>query len=303
MSSDTTPRPATVCVTNAKGGTGKTTIAINVAGALNERGHDVLFVDMDPQGNATEGLGLLDAYDAEPPTLFDVLTDRDQRGAIEELVVEHEEIDVVPSSVDLLQAEHELTIADLMAWAKTDPSVDIDPAALASLAINVTPETITGDHAMDLLDRALAELESEYDIVIIDSPPFYGKLTDTAIYAARNVLVPALTEASSERAIELLVDQIAALESQVDIEVDTVGVVANRVEQTNEDTAMLEWLETVFEDYPIWEVRKRVALQRAFSTGTSIFASEQSVDMESVFLDIAEGIESQFGIDHTEVTA
>ncbi|WEL17080.1 ATPase involved in chromosome partitioning, ParAfamily [Halorhabdus sp. SVX81] len=290
-------------MTNAKGGTGKTTIAINVAGALNERGHDVLFVDMDPQGNATEGLGLLDSYDAEPPTLFDVLTDREMRSSIDDLIVEHEEMDVVPSSVDLLQAEHELTIADLMAWANTDPTVDIDPAALSSLAINVTPETVPGDHALELLDLALSTVKPEYDVIIIDSPPFYGKLTDTAIYAARSVLVPALTEASSERAIELLVDQIAALESQVDIDVDTVGVVANRVEQTNEDTAMLEWLETVFEDYPIWEVRKRVALQRAFSAGTSIFAYEQSVDMESVFLDIAEGIETQYEIEAAEVPA
>jgi len=303
MSSDTAARPATVCVTNAKGGTGKTTIAINVAGALNERGHDVLFVDMDPQGNATEGLGLLDAYDAEPPTMFDVLTDREARSSIDDLIVEHEEMDVVPSSVDLLQAEHELTIADLVAWAKTDPTVDVDPATLSSLAINVTPETVTGEHALDLLDRALAELHAEYDVILIDSPPFYGKLTDTAIYAARSVLVPALTEASSERAIELLIDQIAALESQVDIEVDTVGVVANRVEQTNEDTAMLEWLETVFDDYPVWEVRKRVALQRAFSAGTSIFAYEQTVDMESVFLDIATQIETRYGVERPEVPA
>ena len=55
---------ARLCVTNAKGGTGETTVAINVAGALNERGRDVLLVDLDPQGNATEGLGLTDAYDA-----------------------------------------------------------------------------------------------------------------------------------------------------------------------------------------------------------------------------------------------
>jgi len=56
MSSQPGSGPARLCVTNAKGGTGKTTIAVNVAGALNERGHDVLFVDLDPQGNATEGL-------------------------------------------------------------------------------------------------------------------------------------------------------------------------------------------------------------------------------------------------------
>ncbi|WP_136689852.1 ParA family protein [Halorhabdus amylolytica] len=303
MSSEIATRPPTVCVTNAKGGTGKTTIAINVAGALNERGHDVLFVDVDPQGNATEGLGLLSAYDAEPPTLFDVLTDRAVRANVGELIVEHEEMDVLPSSIDLLQAEHELTIADLLAWAKTDDSVAVDPDALADLAINVTPETVTGDHALDSLALALAELDHEYDFVVIDSPPFYGKLTDTAIYAAGNVLVPALTEATSERAIELLIDQVAALEGQVDITVDTMGVVANRVEQTNEDATMLAWLEEVFADYPVWEVRKRVALQRAFSAGKSIFAYEQRVDMEDVFLSIAERFETHFETTTPEVTA
>ena len=303
MSTETTARPATVCVTNAKGGTGKTTIAINVAGALNERGHDVLFVDMDPQGNATEGLGLLDAYDAPPPTLFDVLTEPRRRSAITELIVEHEEMDVVPSNVDLLQAEHELTIADLIAWAESDPSIALDPEILSSVTINVTPETVTGEHALDLLDLALAELETDYDFVVIDSPPFYGKLTDTALYAARNVLVPALTEASSERAIELLVDQIGALEDQANISIDTVGIVANRVEQTNEDEMMLEWFEEVFTDQPVWEVRKRVALQRAFSAGASVFAYEESVDMEDVFLEIASHFETHYGVAEPEVTA
>ncbi|WP_135663721.1 ParA family protein [Halorhabdus rudnickae] len=303
MNSETAARPPTVCVTNAKGGTGKTTIAINVAGALNERGHDVLFVDVDPQGNATEGLGLLDAYDAEPPTLFDVLTDHQARANVGDLIVEHEEMDVLPSSIDLLQAEHELTIADLLAWTKTDDSVAVDPDALGDLAINVTPDGVTGEHALDTLALALAELDGEYDFVIIDSPPFYGKLTDTAIFAAQNVLVPALTEATSERAIELLIDQIAALEGQLDITVDTVGVVANRVEQTNEDATMLSWLEEVFADYPVWEVRKRVALQRAFSAGTSIFAYEKRVDMEDVFLSIAEHFETHFETTAPEVTA
>src|SRR6056297_3277179 len=98
---------ARICVTNAKGGTGKTTVAINVAGALNERGRDVLFVDLDPQGNATEGLGMLDAYDAEPPTLFDALTDHERQHIVDDLVVEHSEMDVLPANIDLLQAEHE----------------------------------------------------------------------------------------------------------------------------------------------------------------------------------------------------
>jgi chromosome partitioning protein len=283
--------PARVCVTNAKGGTGKTTIAINIAGALNERGRDVLFVDVDPQGNATEGLGLVEAYDREPPSLFDVLTDHERRHLINDLIVEHEEMDVLPSNLDLLHAEQELTIAHLI--AQLDDPAGIE--ALSSLAVNVTPAGIETDHALEALDEAFDELETEYDYIIVDSPPFYGRLTETSIFATQNVVVPALTEATSERAIELLIDQIAALEDMAGITVNTVGVVANRVEQTNEDLMMVDWLNEVFAGHPVWEVRKRVALQRAFSAGKSIFAYEQSVDMEAVFLDIAAEFDEQFG--------
>ncbi|MXR51858.1 AAA family ATPase [Halovenus sp. WSH3] len=289
---------ARVCVTNAKGGTGKTTIAINIAGALNERGRDVLFVDVDPQGNATEGLGLVEAYDREPPSLFDVLTDHESRHLINDLIVEHEEMDVLPSNLDLLHAEQELTIAHLIAQLG-DNRAGVE--ALSSLAINVEPEGINTPHALGALDEAFDELETAYDYIIVDSPPFYGRLTETSIFATQNVVVPALTEATSERAIELLIDQIAALEDLAGITVNTVGVVANRVEQTNEDLMMVDWLNEVFAGHPVWEVRKRVALQRAFSAGTSIFAYEQSVDMEEVFLDIAAEFDEQFG--YTEVTA
>jgi chromosome partitioning protein len=278
-------------VTNAKGGTGKTTVAINVAGALNDRGHDVLFVDLDPQGNATEGLGLVEAYDAEPPTLFDALTGRPE--VLGELIVEHEEMDVVPASIDMLQAEHELTIADLIARSRAQ-GLDIDPEALAQFAINITPETVQSDHALDTLSRAL-ETVSGYDYVIIDSPPFYGKLTDTGVFAAENILIPALAEATSERAIELLMDQMAAMEHQTGIRVETLGVVANRVENTSEADMMLEWFNAAFPDSPIWEIRKRVALQRAYSEGSSIFATVESCDMADVFGDIAATLDKQFG--------
>jgi chromosome partitioning protein len=289
-----------ICVTNAKGGTGKTTVAINVAGALNDRGRDVLFVDLDPQGNATEGLGLVAEYDAGPPTMFDALTDHRRRDLVNDLVVEHPEMDVLPSSIDLLQAEHELTIADLIARINADPSLSGGADAIGQLAINVDPDAVTGPHALDALDATLAALDDDYDYIVVDSPPFYGKLTDTGIFAARNVIVPALTEATSERAIELLIDQIAALEGQVDITVNTLGVVANRIENTGEDRTMLNWLNEVFADFPVWEVRKRVALQRAFSAGTSIFEYEKAVDMEAVFLEIAAELDRQFG--YAEVT-
>jgi chromosome partitioning protein len=282
-----------VCVTNAKGGTGKTTVAINVAGALNRRGHDVLLVDLDPQGNATEGLGLLDAYDRDPPTLFDAVTDARKRTVIADLVVSHAEMDVVPSSVDLLRAEHELTIADLMARMRDRTDVEGDPHALEPMAVNAAPEGVPGPHALDLLDRALDVVADDYDYVIVDSPPFYGNLTDACLYAAPNVLVPALTEASSRRAIELLFDQITALERRTDVAVTDLGLVANRVGSTNEDDAMLAWFEEVFTDVPVWTVPKRVALQRAFADGVSIFEHDASLGVADAFDDIAAGVERQ----------
>jgi chromosome partitioning protein len=297
MTRGSTTGAARICVTNAKGGTGKTTVAINVAGALNARGRDVLFVDLDPQGNATEGLGLVETYDDQPPTLFDALTSDPH--ILGDLVVEHDEMDVVPSNIDMLQAEHELTIADLMARINAR-GMDVDPAMLSQFAINVTPELVRRDHALDTLDRALQAV-SGYDYIIIDSPPFYGNLTDTGVYAAQHVIVPALAEATSERAIELLMDQMVALEQQADITVEMLGVVANRIENTSEAKTMLKWFGAAFPHSPVWEVRKRVALQRAYSDGHSIFAAEEQCDMAEVFADIATQFDEKFG--YREVTA
>jgi chromosome partitioning protein len=156
------------------------------------------------------------------------------------------------------------------------------------------------DHALDTLDRALSTV-SEYDYVIIDSPPFYGNLTDTGIFAAQHVLVPALAEATSERAIELLMDQMAALEQQAGIEVEMLGVVANRIETTSEAETMLKWFEAAFPESPVWEVRKRVALQRAYTAGNSVFGTEEQCDMAAVFSDIAATLDEKFG--YNKVTA
>lgn len=114
-----------IALYNCKGGTGKTTIGINVAGALAQRGADVLFVDLDPQGNATEGLGLVEAYDDAPPTLLDALLEPDSVD-VDDLV---QEFDVLPSNVDMLNAERALVIDD----CEGEPSVSYLSRALDAL--------------------------------------------------------------------------------------------------------------------------------------------------------------------------
>jgi chromosome partitioning protein len=259
--------PATLAVTIQKGGVGKTTTAINVAGALNQRGRDVLLVDLDPQGAATEGLGFAPEYDAKPPTLFDVLTDAEQRDTLEDIIVEHEEMDVVPSNIDMTAAEPELTLSR---------------------------------RGGEQLDLALDAVQDDYDYIIIDCPPYLGYLTDNGLYAAQNVLIPALAETTSKRALELLFDHIESLELDYEISFEERGLIANRVEETNEAEEMMEWFHDAFPDIPVWEIRKRVDLQRAFSNGCSIFEYKPDIDMADRYLDIAASLDDQFGFDEPE---
>lgn len=248
-----------LAVSNQKGGVGKTTLSINVAGALADRGNDVLFVDLDPQGHGTEGLGLADAYDAAPPTLYDVLLDLDQQSVINDLVVDHEEFDVLPASIDMFNAEPELT---------------------------------TAMRGRERFSLALDHVEREYDFLVVDCPPSLGNLTDNALLACRHVLVPAQAEGTSIRALEILFDQIDTLEQSYGVTIEDIGLVANRVEVDGEAREMMDWFRDTFADrIPVWEVRKRVALKRAWNEGVSIFAHEEPCDMEGVLLDVAAHVE------------
>ena len=250
-----------ICVTMQKGGTGKTTTAINLSGALSERGHDVLFVDLDPQGNATEGLGLTAEYEPKDFSLYDALVDEHERGS--ELIVPHEEMDVLPSNVEMFNVEADLT------------------GAMRS---------------RERLSLVLDHIESghDYDYIIIDCPPWLGILTDAALIAAGNVILPALAESTSTRALEILFEQIETIEDKYGMRINEVAVVANRVEPDGESEDMMAWFEETFEpNIPVVEIRKRVALKRAWSNGTSIFRHEEACDMDDQFDALAALVEDR----------
>ncbi len=254
--------PAKVAVSNQKGGVGKTAVAINVAGALNRRGHDILFVDLDPQGNATENLGMREIYDKEPPSLFDVLSDPEQRDRVSDLILSHDEMDLLPSNIDMTAVEPELTLSR---------------------------------RSGQQLSLVLEHVEDDYDFVLIDCPPFLGNLMDNALYAAQNTLIPALAETTSKRAFELLFDHIGAIETDYGIQIHDRGVVVNRVDvRKNQAQEMIAWIEDAFEDPPVWTVRERAAVQRALTGGGSIFEEEPDCDQLSVFENIAANLERQF---------
>jgi chromosome partitioning protein len=157
---------------------------------------------------------------------------------------------------------------------------------------NAEPELTTSMRGRERLSMALSELEHDYEYVVVDCPPSLGNLTDNALLACQQVLIPALAEGTSIRALEILFDQIETIEDGYDVDIADLGLVANRVETDGEATEMMDWFEDTFADrIPVWEVRKRVALKRAWNNGVSIFEHDESCDMEAVFLEIAEHIE------------
>lgn len=250
-----------ISVANQKGGVGKSTIAINTAGSLAARDNDVLFVDLDPQGNATENLGLMEAYDAPEPNLFDILTDSQERDRIPEIVEEHAEMDVVPSNIDMTAAEPELTVSR---------------------------------RSGEQLDLALQHLEDDYDYIIVDTPPFLGNLMDNALFAAQRVLIPALAESTSKRAFELLFDHVGALEADYEIDIEEVGVVINRIDvRKNQANEMIEWIDDAFDDVPVWRVRERAAIQDALENYQSVLQYRPENDMVPVFEEIAAELDGQ----------
>lgn len=256
--------PTIIACSNQMGGAGKTTTSINVSGALANRGHDVLLVDLDPQGTATEGTGFSELHNKQGLSLHEVLSDVDQQSDISELIYEHEEFDLIPAHIKMFKTENEL---------QNSPRTE------------------------ERLQMALSNLDAEYDYIIVDCPPHLGPLTNNALIAATNVLIPAPAVRRSVRALETLGEQLSYLEKHYQIDIAKLGVVISDVQYPPDgDTKqMLQWFEDHFNGVGTYEVRSRVAIKRAWNQGVSIFAHNEDCDMQTVYENLAGAIDQQIG--------
>jgi len=178
----------TAC-TNQKGGVGKTTTVINLAAYLALSGTRTLVIDLDPQGNATSGLGI--DRRTVGRSSYDVLVDR---VSIDDAVVATPiaDLDLVPASQALAGAEIELAGASVRERR---------------------------------LSAGLAELNGQYDRVLIDCPPSLGLLTVNALTAADGVLIPIQTEYYALEGLSQLVNTIRRVREGLNPRLEIEGVV------------------------------------------------------------------------------
>lgn len=178
----------TIVFANQKGGVGKTTSAVNVAAAMGARGHKVLLVDLDPQGNTSSGVNInkknmrLSSYD--------VLIGR---SSAESCIVNtaYQNLDVMPSNISLAGAEFELVSIEKREYR---------------------------------LKNALNIIKSEYDFIIIDCPPSLGILTVNSLVAADYVIVPMQCEYYSMEGLSQLLSTIRTCKRLYNPELELLGI-------------------------------------------------------------------------------
>ena len=230
-----------IAVTNQKGGVGKTTVTLNLATGLCEAGRPTLVVDLDPQGYATYGAGESDRYEAEGPNLATALLEGEPESLGELAVRVNDGFDLVPSHLDMLVAEPRM-------------------------------------YAMRGRERRLAQVLAtageRWDYCLIDCPASLGVLTDNAIVAAGEVLVPFKPDGLSLRALELLLDQIASIRQGLGVDPQPLGLVANMVDDTAIAKRALADLAAAVPIPILGTIRRRSALSSAWEKGRSIISTE-----------------------------
>jgi len=181
-----------IAVVNEKGGVGKTVTIINLGAGLSLKGKDVLIVDMDPQFNATKGLGVSPAEDS--PSLYDVIKLPEPVPAWSAIVKSAwEHLDLLPSHVDLSGVEVEL--------------VD-EPGRENRLKEALTP-------VLDL-----------YDFILVDTPPSLSILTVNVLAFAREILIPCQTQPYAYSALDELLETVSIIKEEINPDIRIMGVLA-----------------------------------------------------------------------------
>jgi chromosome partitioning protein len=178
----------TIAIANQKGGVGKTTTAINLSASLASTGKRILLIDIDPQGNATNGFGF--EQNKLEKTIYEVLIGKEE---IEDAILQTEipNLSLLPANINLVGAEIEL--------------------------VNFVGRE-------KILKQRIAPIKNQYDFIIIDCPPSLGLLTVNALTCADSVLIPVQCEYYALEGLSKLLNTIHMVRKALNPELGIEGV-------------------------------------------------------------------------------
>ena len=242
-----------LAIVNQKGGVGKSTTAINLGAALAEKGLKVLIVDIDPQGNASSGLGI-DKTDVEY-SIYDLLLEGiDFSEAI--ISVNDSKLDIIPANIDLAGAEIEL-VSQISRESR--------------------------------LDKALKEDSDIYDYILIDCPPSLGLLTLNALTAADGVIVPIQCEYYALEGLGQLLETIKLVQNNLNSNLELEGVLLTMYDsRTNLSDQVADEVKKHFSN-EIYEtvIPRNVRLSEAPSFGQSIISYDNRSSGAKAYRELA----------------
>ncbi|RLQ93970.1 ParA family protein [Falsibacillus albus] len=243
-------------IANQKGGVGKTTTSVNLGACLAYIGKKVLLVDIDPQGNATSGVGI-EKGDVHQ-CIYDVLVDdADVKEIIKTTAVEN--LDSIPATIQLAGAEIELV-----------PTISREVR----------------------LKRSLEAVKDDYDYIIIDCPPSLGLLTINALTASDAVLIPVQCEYYALEGLSQLLNTVRLVQKHLNHDLMIEGVLLTMLDaRTNLGIQVIEEVKKYFQDKVYQTIIPRnVRLSEAPSHGEPIIIYDPKSRGAEVYLDLAKEV-------------
>ena len=254
-----------IAIVNQKGGVGKTTTSINLAASLGALNKKVLLVDLDPQGNATTGVGV-DKGDISS-SIYEVLL---KKNTIEDSIVKtkSKNLSIIPAYLNLAGVDMEL--------------IELERRA---------KESGQRFNRVTRLKEELNKVKSYYDFILIDCPPSLGILTTNALASADSVLIPVQCEYFALEGIMQLINTIMLAQRKVNPNLEIEGVLLTMFSNTNLGVEVIESIKGFFKERVYNTIIPRlIRLAEAPSHGKPILEYEPRNKGTIAYLNLAKEV-------------
>ncbi len=250
-----------ISLVNQKGGVGKTTTSINLSASLALLGKKILLIDLDPQGNATTGVGV-NKGDIEY-SIYDLLIGNCE---IKDVIIktEFKNLDILPSTIQLAGIDIEF-----IEKSKSDP---------------------TFKRAFQLKEK-LENIKDKYDYIIIDCPPSLGNITTNALAASNSVIIPVQCEFFALEGITQLLNTIMLTQKNLNPNLDLEGVLLTMLSKSNLGLDVIEEIRSYFKDRVYDTIIPRlIRLAEAPSHGKPIVSYDPKSKGSEAYINLAKEV-------------